>query len=442
MLLQFVVENHRSIRDQVVLSMLAPAGTDRRFVAEVGGLEVLRCAAIYGANAAGKSNVIDALQTLEELVGRSSDTRKTTGVEPFRLDPAWRERPSRFEIEFVADGARYAYGVVATRTTITKEWLFRVVGETDTLLFEREGQEGVPEHTFRFGNHIPPERQQFLTFVGQGTAPHIAFVAECPRRNASEFEVVNHWFDAALAIITPGASYVPLLSFLEDEQRRAEVASTLSGWGTGVSTITIREIRDQHLDGTEEREELTKHLEEVGTLSFLGQHGEPHVATKDGDLLVIKQLRFQHGASTEQFRWQDESDGTRRLLHLLPGMWRQDLKQRVGNVLAVDELERSLHPTLTRQFVAEFLRRSSEAGAPGGQIIFTTHDTNLLSGRLLPTASIWFVQKDAAGATQLYALSEYPPEQLAVLQEHLEEGYLQGRFGAIPFLATREQLGW
>ena len=423
MLLQLVIENHRSIRDQVVLSMLAPAGTDRRFVAEVGGLEVLRCAAIYGANAAGKSNVIDALTTLSLLVRR--DSGSTTGVQPHRLDPAWKTKPSRFEIEFVVDGAQYAYGVVATRTAISKEWLFRVEGEADTLLFEREDLAGTPEHTYRFGPDIPTERQQFLRFVGQGTAPHMTFAAECPRRNVTEFEVVNLWFNAALTLIKPDWNYHPLLKFLEDDAQRHDVISRLTAWGTGISHLQLRALR---LPGSERKR-----------LDLLD---EPIDVVEDGEDIVLRHLQFSHATSSETLGWMDQSDGTRRLINLLPGFFRQVAASRASNALVVDELDRSLHPTLTRQFVSEFLSRSSQAGALGGQIIFTTHDTNLLSGRLLPTASIWFVQKDAAGATQLYSLSEYPPEQLAVLQEHLEEGYLQGRFGAIPFLATRDQLGW
>jgi AAA15 family ATPase/GTPase len=165
--------------------------------------------------------------------------------------------------------------------------------------------------------------------------------------------------------------------------------------------------------------------------------------TTGGDAF-IKAIRFRHAGEglTDGFDWQDESDGTRRLMHLLPVLRQIHQHPDGGQLLAVDELERSLHTSLTRRFVEEFLDLCAAAPDTTAQMIFTTHDTNLLNGRLLPAASIWFVEKDRAGATYLYSLAEYPPEQVEALTEHLEEGYLQGRFGAIPFIASRDQLSW
>ena len=139
--------------------------------------------------------------------------------------------------------------------------------------------------------------------------------------------------------------------------------------------------------------------------------------------------------STVAFPLAEESDGTQRLLHLLPVLFHRTK----GPCTVIDELDRSLHTSLTRRFVEEFMAMASGAMS---QLIFTTHDTNLLNGRLLPPGAIWFVEKDDDGASHLHSLAEYPAAQIEHLLEHLEEGYLQGRFGAIPFLAHRDNLGW
>jgi AAA15 family ATPase/GTPase len=144
-------------------------------------------------------------------------------------------------------------------------------------------------------------------------------------------------------------------------------------------------------------------------------------------------IGFQHSAAHEGFAWADESDGTRRMMHLLPVLWDATNDPRRA-VFVVDELERSLHAALTRHFVEAFLGAGD--GRPG-QLIFTTHDTNLLNDSLLPAGSVWFTEKDRAGGTHLYSLAEYPPEQLERFTDRLERGYLQGRFGAIPVVGVR-----
>lgn len=450
MLLQFVVENYRSIKDRVVLSMLAPEGTplDTRFTRRVGEWNVLRCAAIYGANAAGKSNVVMALTALSMLVLRGTVPGSGTPVVPFRLDPEWSNRPSRFEVELLLDGVHHAYGIILTAGTIEREWFYRIEGESEVLLFERNApaDRDTTEHVFTFGESVSSddERRQFLRFVGKGTRPNQPFIAECPQRNVNEFEGLSRWFQENLSIVFPGSPYMPLVSALENEQMRGFVENCLRSWGTGVESL---DLHRQPLDGMERLEivqnsDLAKHLDERRALARTTRNGEPRLTYKDDDGMWQKRIRFHHAASHEPFSWTDESDGTQRLMHLLPILWNSKQRTSASPVFVIDELERSLHAVLTRRFVEEFLDLGEAHPDAGGQLVFTTHDTNLLNGRLLSAASIWFVEKDRTGATHLYSLAEYPPEQVERLTDHLEDGYLQGRFGAIPFMATREQLGW
>ncbi|RYE75668.1 MAG: ATP-binding protein, partial [Myxococcales bacterium] len=161
----------------------------------------------------------------------------------------------------------------------------------------------------------------------------------------------------------------------------------------------------------------------------------------DGDEMIERSLSFVHESDGLQVSLTEdsESDGTRRLLDLLPILY---AASKAGEqIFLIDEIDRSLHTSLTRYVIDDFLRTASASPSGHDQLIFTTHDTNLLNGRLLHPASIWFVEKDRAGASHLHSLAEYDPAQLTVLTEHLEDGYLQGRFGAIPFLAPRD-LDW
>lgn len=450
MLLQFAVENFLSIKEQVVLSMLVPAGSTLapRYVPQVGPWSVLRCAAIYGANAAGKSNVIKALEVFRALVTKGSAPDQPTGVTGFRLDAAWRKKPTRFEVEVALDGVRYSYGIELTSEAIVGEWLYRGEGDDERMLFERErGEDGATEHRFTFGEIAGDEEQrQFVRFVAKGTPANQPYLVECNHRNVKDFARLSDSLRNGITILRPDSIHEALVSDLEDKAAREFVEQRLRDWGTGIEAIRIHEETIGTIDGIEEknRSVLRNHVAHQGPFVYRDETDEPMAVTLAGANLSNRCLRFRHHGADRPvtFSWKSESDGTRRLMHLLPVLRQIHQHPDGGQLLAVDELERSLHPTLTRRFVEEFLDLCAASPDTTAQMIFTTHDTNLLNGRLLPPASIWFVEKDRAGASHLYSLAEYPAAQVEALTGHLEDGYLQGRFGAIPFVASRDQLSW
>ncbi len=428
MLLQFAVENFLSIREQAVLSMLAPAGTQLslRYARRVGARwDVLRCAALYGANAAGKSNVVKAFATFRALMAEGMTPGVPFDVIGFRLAPAFREKPTRFEVEVVLSDIRYSYGIELTGKYIVSEWLYRGDGDEERLLFERErGADGAPEHHFTFGEieRLDDEERRYLRFVAKGTQPRQPFLVECRQRNVTEYLALSEWFERGVSVLHQDSKHDDLVSFLEESRAREFVEERLRRWGTGVEGV---DVQDDPLSG-------------------FGALDEPMIAVLNSTGVSSRRIMFRHAGegAPESFDWREESDGTQRLMHLLPVLSRVHAGEASGALLVVDELDRSLHTTLTRHFVEEFLDLCEARADSGAQLIFTTHDTNLLNGRLLPPASIWFVEKDHGGASHLYSLAEYPPAQVEALIEHLEDGYLQGRFGAIPFLASREHLAW
>ncbi|XXT15628.1 ATP-binding protein [Sorangium sp. So ce429] len=413
LLLQFVVENFLSFRDKAVLSLVAVDGVPHaeNQVARLDARQrVLKCAAIYGANASGKSNLIKALQFAQRLVVTGTKSGEPTGVTPFKLGEQ-ANAPSRFEFELGMAGRRYSYGFVAAPRAILSEWLFEHDGTQERRVFERSHDESRPGRPrIELGDALLSDsgRRQFLGFVAEGTRDNQLFLTEASERNVLELAHVTRWFRTGIQVVLPDSTFADLATRVAQEPSfKAFIESFLSGADTGVASLDV----------------------------------EP-VASSTG--AVEHRIHLVHpGAAGRRvaFPLEEESDGTRRLLHIAPFVY--EIGQQRGaavRVYAIDELDRSLHPLLTRAFIQSFLSAAPTSGF--GQLIFTTHDTNLLDVSLLSRDSVWFVQKDAAGASSLYALSEFKGAQLEQLAGHLEQGYLQGRFGAIPFFGDPRKLGW
>jgi len=293
-------------------------------------------------------------------------------------------------------------------------------------MYEREAPPEGGEHAIKLGPMIlsgSVEQQQFARFVAKGAPVQQPLLTELATRNVPGFTSLRDWFQHGLTIVGPSDPYAGLASeLLENSSLRKFYGDMLSAMGTGVSNVNV--LKDKNLD-----------LDQfVSAVSISAMPAQQIILEENGKSVSRLKIVLEHSTrsgSTVAFPPAEESDGTQRLLHLLPVLFHGTK----GQCTVIDELDRSLHTSLTRRFVEEFMTMASGALS---QLIFTTHDTNLLNGRLVPPGSIWFVEKDDDGASHLHSLAEYPAAQL----EHLEEGYLQGRFGAIPFLAHRDNLGW
>jgi uncharacterized protein len=440
MLVQFTVENVLSFRDKTIFSLRALEGAPpSRAYVEQHGFRLLRCAAIYGANASGKSNFVQGLMLCRRLILHGTRSNKKLSIQQFRLDPSSTDAPSQFEFELLFSGTLYSYGFRFNSDTILEEWLFRTPSEgSEELLFERRFDEKTPEKTvFEFGSALSDDasRRQFLGFVGEGTRRNQLFLSEATERNVAELEFLLDWFREGLRIIGPDTRHPFLVRRVAEETGfRKFLESYLASADTGIAGLaTTKSEAKVHLPP-----DLAADLQEKFEQGLLDS-GE-HMLMKEEGKWVSHVLRTRHRDSSGndvEFSLEDESDGTRRLMHLAPAL--HTLQQGPSRTLVVDELDRSLHPLLTRKFVRDFLDRKDQRQE---QFIFTTHDTNLLSRDLLPAEAVWFVEKDSTGCSRLYSLAEFEPSQLEKLGDTLEAGYLSGRFGAIPFFADRKRLNW
>jgi|JI10StandDraft_1071094.scaffolds.fasta_scaffold108697_3 AAA15 family ATPase/GTPase len=445
MLIQFAVENFLSFQAKTVLNLTATADPKHpshlRPVDKAGNLQALRCAAVYGANAAGKSNLVKALAFAKQLVTKGTRPGASIDFTPFRLQQPIQP-DARFEFEIWTPEARFSYGFVVSSEEVRQEWLYRTQEADEELCFEREAAPGKKVH-IKLGEVFGPEAAR-VRFVADGTRPEQLFLTEAEERNVAALSPLSNWFRKKLLILTPEGIFRGFPDLLESEPNlRSFVSTYLSDAGTGITALITRRTSADYLPKSK-----TKRLQESLKIAPNAVVAAPNraglVDIVPGqqehalDEIRVMTQRTLTSGQTIEFELEEESDGTRRLLDLLPVLFviLGTDPRGAGGVLVIDELERSLHPLLARKFLQDALATSTNK-----QLLFTTHDTNLLDLDLLRADEIWFAEKGLDHASKLYSLAEFKEEQLQHLGSHLEKGYLNGRFGAIPFLGQPRQLG-
>ncbi len=447
MLLQFSVKNFLSFREEVTLSMVPVKSRLMRghIIEDNRGKKVscLPIAAIYGPNASGKSNLVGAIDFASKLILSGTGTGGETGVTPFRLDVETETAPSRFEFVFKHDGVLYSYGFVMDSDSVREEWLFARYTSQESKVFERATCEG--KVVVQPGSRLAPtkDQKQFIQFVAQGMRPNQLFLTEADSRNVELLKPVIDWFRDHLRIIPLQSQYLYLASQVRNDP---EFVSFLSGFlsqaDTGISSLRTEAEKfdlEKHLAGQTEdaRGDILNWLncgQEVQLLSPKPDRQGVLIkgAKQEIEHRYLKTTHTRSDGGTVDFDLSAESDGSRRLMHLAPMLL--DLKKN-ERVYIVDELDRSLHSLLSRMFVRMFLK-GIQSRSLRGQLVFTTHDTSLLDRESLRRDEIWFVEKDKSGASHLTSLAEFK------VSEGLRyaNGYLNGRFGAIPLFGDIQGL--
>lgn len=415
MLVEFRVKNFRSLRDEQVFSLVASNDKSLQDTHTLStGIKavptLLRSAAIYGANASGKSNLIKSLQYMRGVVLESATAiqpGQTFIVQPFRLDDESAGQPTEFEVTFLLDDDRYQYGFAMTPQRIISEHLLVYKAFKPQRWFQRYFDAKTGKDVYEFGPGLKGAKS-----VWEGaTRPNSLFLSMAVQLNSETLRPVFDWFANRLVVfneITPLAKQFSV-DMLRQEDKRKEICDFLSAADISIADIDVvtRKVPSQafHVDLVAGKTEVR--AEEV----------EEH------------QLRFHHATDKGKavFELADESNGTRNLLFLSGPVL--DILSK-GVTLVIDELDTSLHTLLVRELVRLFHR--PEANTGGAQLIFTTHDTSLLDAPdLLRRDQVWFVEKDRDQASSLVALSEFSPRKT----EALERGYLLGRYGGVPFFS-------
>jgi uncharacterized protein len=455
MLIQVTIENYLSFKEATTFSMLG-VNSDLNHAEHLAtdragkGKPLLPIAAIYGANAAGKSNLIKAIDFAQDLIIEGTRSGQMIPIPTFKLDD-YRKKPSKFEFNFTHQNAFYSYGFTLNTHQVLEEWLYGIPpnGKQEVLYFDRiTSEQG--DTTVEYGSKLrgrSNKDKQFLDFIAQGTRPNQLFLTEAVERNVKLLKPIVNWFRKVLTIIPAESRYIGLeIGMLSSQEFTSFLSDFLKFAGTGIDFISIEEsILDFDSQFPELpkdiREELYQQLAEADENSGVmieSVQGNRYLLVKGSqgriNLLQLKTKHRHQGGQLVDFAIDEESEGTQRLINLIPALF--ILSRNPEKVIFLDELDRRLHPLLSRKFLEFALQYKNNKNK--NQLIFTTHDTNLLDLDLLRRDEIWFVEKNAQGASHLYSLAEFKIRP----DLKIEKGYLNGRFGAIPFFGDIHNLGW
>ena len=391
MLIQFTIENHRSIKDSAVISFAASKdeSLEACLLHPDEKRALLPVISIYGANAAGKSNVLHALLTLKDMV--AGDAAKLSKGQKLPWEPfARNDRPTSFEVMYIYGGVRYVYGVSFDAKKIRSEYLYHWPNGREALIFSRENGK------YEFRDNI----QEQTTLSGR-TPDNKLYLVSSNDWNLPQTENPYKWFFEDLCSITDlSSSSETVAEIVKSDEQKARILKELLLADLGISDVSIKTIS--------------------------GKKEEPIITTTH--------RMIAEDGSTEHFEllMDQESSGTQRFFARIGG-WLQAMEN--GSLLIVDEIEHSMHPLLTRRLIE--MIQDSELNKNGAQLIFTTHDAQLLDLTFLRRDQIWFAEKNEnTCATELYSLASFSPRK----GENIRKGYLQGRFGAIPFIGSRKTI--
>ena len=414
MLLRFGVSNRLSMRDRQELSLTASSLKDP----DEGLIDcpsspsgsVLPAVLIYGANASGKTNLVDSFRVMREMVLSSHSKGEPGGGVPLRLpfalDPTNAGSLTQFDVDFVMGGVRYHYGFEASDEAFLSEWLYAFPKAHRRMLFEREGDE------FHFGRTLGGQNKTIADLV----RPNSLFVSAAAQNDHEQLSGVYAYFRSIRGVDGSDIPGHTVSSYFVEEEPDDRLMDFLARIGTG-----IIDHRREEYEVPEEiralRREIAAAVQRVPNKPFRFD------SDADDKNIAIEFGHRGHDGSPVFLSLDRESAGTQRLLVVLDRVFRA---LDDGVPMFVDELDASLHTYAAESVLALFC--SPDTNPKGGQLIATTHDTNLMRSPVLRRDQVWLADKDAGGATRLYPLTDIRTRS----GDDFAKGYLQGRYGAVP----------
>lgn len=417
MLLQFAVENFLSIKDEVVLDFSATSDKslpdnlltfkDKQFLKSIG---------IFGANASGKSNVLKALATAINLL-RLSNNRQIgeplPGIVPFKFAEDTLNKPSTFKFTFVAGGYKYFYAFSATREKVYEEVLYKYLSSKPTKIFERSAGD---QYAFNL------EDKSKLAELAEKNTPNKFFLATATTWNYEKTREAYLWFQQDIDVVNWSGLQQSgnMNAFVNDATNKLKNL-----------TLTLLKEADINIDDYTVCNTLITMNDpantQLATTTKTSDTGKDSISPAD----IITEHTVEHTERmAEKFNLllQEESAGTVTIFKLAPVLAKTFT---VGGILCVDEIETHFHPDLVAYLVGLF--HNLKLNTHQAQLLFTTHDVNLMDSDFLRRDQFYFIQKDGAtGETELYSLAEFSVRK----SENIRKAYLAGRFGAVPTVGT------
>ncbi len=429
MLIEFSVKNFRSIRDEAVLSMVSGTGQELLQTnvyqfddAPAPLLPLLRSSVIYGANAAGKTNLLRAIAALRDIVVGSTQRNPNDAmpVVPFVLDEKSSVQPTEFEVHFVVNKVRYQYGVVANPRQVLEEWLYAFPKGRVQKWFERTVTPTVSGDLFQNKSEVTSTVRYSDKLRGEKelwervSRPNATLLATAAQLNSEQLTPIFSWFAERLKISvgTGGWNEQFTLKTLVERKQQKRIVDFLQAADFAIEDLGVHEVSKNDIARLTER--LPDPLKDMITSSGDGRH------------LRIKTQHVNAQGQLQDFDLGDESDGTQKMFRFA-APWMDTLEK--GNIMVIDELHDNLHPVLVKYLVEMF--HNPEINKKGAQLLFSTHETAILNQELFRRDQIWFCERNADQTTSVFPLSDFKVRKNA---ENLEKSYLSGRFGALPYL--------
>jgi AAA15 family ATPase/GTPase len=402
MLIRFTVENYLSFNELIDFNMIASAEERHNHHILQGqaaeDIDLLKTSIIYGANASGKSNLIKAMSFAQNFIVNGLAKNQTIDAKPFKLDSSCYKKPSRFEFEFSYQEKQYAYGFAVDKNQVHEEWLFEMGHEIEKPIFERVKNSISFHFEHELFVNLAEEEKQRISYEAKSTRTNLLFLTNCQERNIQSLESIYQWFAEILIIVFTNSKHQALTSLAKFNIDFFNKVIKLFNFG--IDKIQIEEFKDK----------------------------------KSGNLVSkLITVRKNKTGNDVRFEISEESEGTQRFMDFIPMI----IGLSKDKVFVIDEIERSLHTLLIRKLF-ELLLQHELFDSAQSQLIASTHEVNLLDIKnLFRKDEIWFMEKNQNGESVLYSLANADVDHL-----NITKGYLNGRFGAIPFIKDVKELGW
>ena len=417
MLIEFSIENFRSIKNKVTLSMVATQDSSlENNLINTDVLKedkLLRSVALYGANASGKTNVLFALNFLKALVTKSHTYQKGTGIKftPFKFDKEYQAKPTKFEVTFIKNNIKYVYGISFNKDRIIDEYLCYYPNDKKALIFERKD-------TNKYNFTIDKSLQKFIS---ERTLDNVLYLSKSTQEKYEKTSVAFDWFKDTLQVVGhtdhPALTDFTVKLLTKDQKLKDTILKALTVADLGIEDISasIKKLKIDDLP--------PDFPPEIKALMMKGKNEIEQTDIK----IFHKMTNGKKVIPNTHLGFDEESEGTRRLFSLI-GTWIDALSK--GLILVVDELDTKLHHRLNKFLIRLF--HDPTQNKKNAQLIFTTHNILLLEEEnLFRRDQIWFTEKNPEfGSTDLYSLAEFGVRK----DKNIKIGYITGRYGAFPFI--------
>jgi hypothetical protein len=434
MLIQFSIQNYRSFKDISTLSLIASNyDKDTRELENIitnnkFNYRLLKSSVIFGANAGGKSKFIEALIFMRRFILSSSkDTQKgdPIAVEAFKLNSETESQGSEFEIIFILKGTQYRYGFEVNQEIVISEWLYSKPKTKETELFYRDYQD-VTYHKQKLSKINTLLKEKLI----RDNSLLLSVLAQFNDKIAEE--LLDFFKDIKIISGLKEEGYLNDTMLLsQDNVQKARILSFIQKADIGIDNFKLKKhtFEDLDLDDPKISDDLREALKGLNT--YIKKSMKEDNTEHFSDVITFHKQYDSAGNFVKNIEFslnEDESSGTRKFFALIG----QILKIiDLGGVLFVDELDSKIHPNLVCKLVSIF--NSKELNPNDAQLVFNSHDTNLLNSGLFRRDQIWFSEKTKFGASKLYSLADFKTDEVRK-NEAFEANYIRGKYGAIPFL--------